>query len=349
MAPTRAPSPLWLAMLLALSLAQVPSSGCGPSDFRPPSLVDRPRIVGMITSVAADATRATPVGGERVTVTPVLVEPEGEEGTLSTLWLACLAAPTRSGLPSCGSMPLAFGGPAAPGVVSPIVIDLPPIPPSPFGAPSLLLTLASCDGGATPALPADATSATQPTCTGGAEDARAELTVFTMPVGLEAEGANHHPSIDDEEIALRIGMGEERVWEATADPLPSGGCAALAETAALPRVTVTETDIPVVTLGWTSGPDDRETYEVFIEGASVAERRREALQISHFVTAGTFERQFSAVESGDPDDVRPEIEWTPPSRGDIDAAGEVVRFWWVARDLRGGMDVVARVLCVAPG
>lgn len=332
-----------------VALALLALGGCTGADFAPASLVTRPRIVGMIARIDADPGRASPLGREMLALEPVVVAPALDDGTLSTAWLACLAAPSRSGAPSCGAAPLGVSPPPVAGVVQPIAFALPELAATPLGAPSVLLTLASCDGGAVPRFAPDGSGESAlPTCSGGAEDARAELTFFTLPTALALETANRHPSIADEAFTLAIADGAEATWDVEA-PFPTGGCAALAPTASLPHVRVPAGEPPIVTLRWSGGPDDREPYTVTIEGTGETAMRREALQVSHFATNGAFERDFSAVEPDAADDAGGEIEWTPPALETIPAEGEIVRFWWVVRDRRGGMDVAARALCVLPG
>ena len=75
---------------------------------------------------------------------------------------------------------------------------------------------------------------------------------------------------------------------------------------------------------------------------------REVITLSHFTSGGELERQFSVWE-GDvvamPEGS--EIEWTPT---DItpSADGTLVRFWFVARDGRGGLTFTTRAACVVP-
>jgi hypothetical protein len=245
-------------------------------------------------------------------------------------------------------VPLAVSGLPAPNIVQPIAFTLPEIAPSPLGAPSVLVTIASCDAGAVPDLSGlGMGTAMLPTCMGGGEGARAELTVFSMPLATDLATANHHPSLDDEVFTLAIGGGEAAAWPAVG-PFPAGPCAALAPTDALPRITTSDPP-PVLTLGWTSSDDDREAYTATIEGAGGTIPRRESLQFSHFASVGSFERAFSSVDEEDDDGATRDIEWTPPLPMDVPADGIVVRFWWVLRDLRGGTDVATRAICLVPG
>ena len=73
---------------------------------------------------------------------------------------------------------------------------------------------------------------------------------------------------------------------------------------------------------------------------------REVITLSHFASGGELERQFSVWE-GDavalPEGS--EIEWTPTAITPS-ADGTLVRFWFVARDGRGGLSFRTRAACV---
>lgn len=80
------------------------------------------------------------------------------------------------------------------------------------------------------------------------------------------------------------------------------------------------------TIGYRFKPEDREAGETMIA--------------SHFVTTGTLDRQYTAVEPGEaiPKDVT--VPWTAPGApGDVD-------LFFVLRDGRGGAAFVKRTICV---
>ena len=95
-----------------------------------------------------------------------------------------------------------------------------------------------------------------------------------------------------------------------------------------------------------SDGDDRETFTP--DGATVAQL--EELQISNFTTAGKFESSYAAIFATDTRaDADVTVKWEPPAAATVAAGGEVVAFHFVVRDLRGGLDVTSRALClVAP-
>jgi len=73
---------------------------------------------------------------------------------------------------------------------------------------------------------------------------------------------------------------------------------------------------------------------------------KEELLFSHFTTSGELERQFTVI-----DDERTEetLEWSElPGPDAIPAQGLYVRFFFVVRDQRGGIDWATRGLCLTP-
>lgn len=334
----------WAVVLLA--------AGCG-SDFRPASLVNRSRLVGIRLDVEDGSDRAEPAFGETFTATPLIVAPDGAS-PLTSAFFACALLPSRSGVPACAGAPLAAGMPV-PGTAPPMRVSV-PAELAAQGITSVLLAIATCDDGAVPRLGESGDTSSLPTCEGGGADARAELSIFTVPLTASPATANRHPNLEDETTTLSDPGGTTRAWAPSTSPPPSGGCAGLADGDSLPHVrrppprAVGELDEDelVWTLSITSSSDDRERYQRVVPGGEPPMDTREALQISHYLTAGTLARQFSAIE-GLEDTVEPSaIEWTLPEASDIPPEGLVVRFWWVARDLRGGMTITERALCVLP-
>jgi hypothetical protein len=92
-----------------------------------------------------------------------------------------------------------------------------------------------------------------------------------------------------------------------------------------------------------SDGDDRELFVP--AGASVA--TLEELQLSNFATAGKFESSYAAIF---PTDTRPDadvtMKWVPPGSAEVAVGGEVVVLTFVVRDLRGGLDLTSRALCL---
>jgi hypothetical protein len=71
----------------------------------------------------------------------------------------------------------------------------------------------------------------------------------------------------------------------------------------------------------------------------------EGLQVTHFSTAGELDSAFSAV-AGDAALAPASAQWIAPVTAPPE--GLLVRFFFVARDLRGGADWLERGVCVVP-
>jgi hypothetical protein len=78
---------------------------------------------------------------------------------------------------------------------------------------------------------------------------------------------------------------------------------------------------------------------------SSVDAAREELRISHFSSLGELERPFSEILPEETA-VSASVGWKPPKSAAPD--GELVRFWFVVRDLRGGSDFTERALCLLP-
>ena len=326
---SRSPSALSLVLLTA----------CG-MNFDPASYVERPRLVGARVTVAGAPGRATPLPGDSVTLEPWLLQPEVPQPVRASVIL-CAATDVRRGAAGCRGAPLAVVPPAASSETLAPIPFVVPTAEALGGASQLLVLVASCDRGATPSLDA---ATLLPTC--NEPTARAELTALNIPLAFDASLANQHPSLADEQYTV-----EGRAWLEAPAGLVARGCGGEPDTDALPRVVVPRDAAPPdarepygVPLTFTASEDDRETY------GPTSAPLRENLQVSHFVTVGAMDRSFSAFDalttaSGEP----LSIDWIPPAVAEIPAEGVVVRFTWIARDLRGGFGRADRALCVVPG
>ncbi len=318
-----------VGLLLAL-----PACGMG---FDPASLVTRPRLVGVGISVAGEPGRSSPLPGDEVTLQPWLLQPD-EPSDVRASYLVCAAADVRRGAASCA------GGPLALVPATPVGEDLPPLT---FTVPDvatlgratqLVVLVTFCDRGSSPVL---APGSTLPTCDD--PEARIEVSTLNLPLAFDPALANRNPSIVEETYTI-----EGRDWAPAPETLPPlEGCAAMPDSDALPHVVVPSDAMPPsarepyqVELTFTTSEDDRETYGM---GAAAT---REALQFSHYTTAGETSRAFSAVEPADLASEPEVLDWAPPAIDTIPAGGRLVRFTWVVRDLRGGFARADRALCV---
>lgn len=130
---------------------------------------------------------------------------------------------------------------------------------------------------------------------------------FELPVA-QGGASNHHPQLEAVDLP--------------ADCVAAGG--------------------PALALRVRTHAADREWYQR-ADGSAA----REPLRLSFFASAGELARQFAVVEADDPAEA-PEVEmkWTPPAADEVVGETQDVRVVIVARDLRGGVDLVSRTLCV---
>jgi hypothetical protein len=269
------------------------------------------RVIGVQVEVLGAPGIAAPAPGDTARLTVLLAEPPGTE-----------------------TEPIGWGFAAGPaflgGVERPITFDV-PIPSAAILGTTRAIRMAGivCSNGV-PTM--DATTG-MPTC--GPGTTRSTTLTYTLALARDGVPANRNPVLGAGFATL-----DGVVWEPAADGLPITGCAALAGSAALPLVHVSTTEKLLHLF-----VDDaaRETY-ARSDGTSA----REIITLSQFTSGGDLQRQFSVWE-GDavalPDGA--EVKWTPTGlspNGD----GALVRFWFVARDGRGGLGWTTRAACVVP-
>jgi hypothetical protein len=274
--------------------------------------VDRTRVLGARVEAAAEPARASIAPGEPMRVTWLVGAPDGT-GRLA--WAYALCAPPGGHFPEphCEGPALAAGSGASEGELAPMDMSAPPADAIGDGQ-ELLLLAAFCEAGP-PALDARAFVAT---CAGGGAPLLASTTVR-----LAAKGPNRNPELAPDAVLF--------------DGAP------IAPSAARPGPCAPGADSPVAIAGSSHGftfrfrPEDREP---------VPEGGLETLLASHLVTAGTLDRQYSALE---PDDHAPKevaIPWTAPPVAEVGDGGRLVEVFVVLRDGRGGTALSRRTVCV---
>lgn len=278
------------------------------ADLDPPTLLKRDRVLGAKVTVDSDPDRAWPARGERATVTWVTASP-GDAPTFAWILAACPAA-TSSGLPACAG-PI-FASSEADGLVPTLVLQI----PDDMTAPSVVVTGAICASGH-PSI--DAASATA-RCDDGSR-----VDVVSQHVFLATEDTtNHNPNISRAPFTF-----EGASWQAT-EASPCDG------------------ELPIVKAG-----SDRKLIHVAFEDSDLEAfandgvPSREDLQLSVYSTGGEVLQQYTFVDPDDGASVSPvAIEWDPPNADDVPGAGLRVKFHFVVRDMRGGIDATMRELCV---
>jgi hypothetical protein len=310
-------------VLVLAGIAAVLAAGCS-NDLPVASTLERTRVLGARVEIAADPGRAEVSPGEAATVAWII------EGPVAPATLDWAFALCTTGGGDCADAPQ----PAGTGSGTPVAV--------PFTTPDaatlgtnlrpLMLGVVCADG----TIGFDPSTALG-TCTGAG--ASGTTTRFIVPVVPDGATPNRHPAFAND--VLEIGGA---VWDPATATAGAPGDACDAATA-LPVVAATPEgkDAVLQEIRIVSDGDDRETFTP--EGETVP--RLEDLQISNFTTAGEFESSYAAIY---PDDLRSNadviVKWEPPAAATVAGAGQIAVFHFVVRDLRGGLDMLSRALCV---
>lgn len=297
---------LALASLL-LPLTPVLLAGCG-DPLAPSWLIDRPRVIGARVEAAGDPQRPWPRPGELATVKWIVAAPDGQP---PMRWAFAACVPDAAGVCSSHLLGMAAGD------ASPELSFAVPAADVLGDTGKLLVAGIFCAGGQ-PGLVEG-----EPVCHGDG----AIPTAVTLPVPIQ-RGPDDNRSPDLAAAAFTFAGA----------PWPAG-----TDCATLPRVAAGDAARPITV----SLAGQRERYLSTANAGGEPRPRREQLQLSHFATAGKLPCQLSFVDGDDEQDpALVAVDWTPPPAAEGTGAGLVVRFFFVARDMRGGLDWQTRALCV---
>ena len=295
-------------MTKLISIFLLAATAC-TSSLDPATLIARDRVLGAKVTVDADPQRAWPAPGEAATVTWIMAAP-GAAPEASWILAACPAA-TSEGFPICDGPVFAHSESTGRAPVLQLAV------PADIESRSVVVLGAICASG-TPVI--DETTLTA-SCDDGSLADQVSQHIFIAYGGV----TNHHPNIVDAPFTLA-----GATWSASEAP----GCDGLPEIAA---------GTEKLLVGVSFAASAREWFAV----ADAPAPWREELQLSPFATAGELVERYAYVEADDTRDLSPvAVEWTAPSAEEVPAEGLRVAFTFVVRDLRGGIDVTTRALCV---
>lgn len=272
-------------------------------------LVDRARLLGALAEATTEPTRAALVVGEQASVTWLVASPT-PLGAISYAWAACAPPAGSQPTPRCEGTVLASGT----GTASAFgLVGAPLTVPGVAGDEVYLLGAFCPNGSAPPILDA---AAFQATC--------AEGTALLGTTTLRLGGGNHNPPIGEGDVLLD-GVA---IPPATIGPVD-------ATCAGEPGAPIVLADGREHQLGFQFRDEQRETD---------AAGKREALVVTHVISTGELDRQYSALDP----DAAPgvvTVTWTAPTGG-VPEAGRIIETFFVLRDGRGGTTFARRTLCV---
>jgi hypothetical protein len=297
--------------------------GCEMVETNRGTVIERTRVLGAHIAVAGDSARATPRPGETAEITWLVTAPER---TPPLGWAFIVCAPGPAGEDCAGDPLVVFQGHPQDGTVMPsFQITVPSA--AQLGTTRALSIAGMICADSEPQL----NPSGPPSCTHGGDGTAA---VLSMPLEFDGE-RNTNPSLAGSPLWI-----DGQPWTAAGNGSENAACGEL------PQLTAGTKD-HVLRLGTT--PTDREPYMTMQGDPPRPVALRESLQISQFSTAGKLERPFSTIDSAVGDDQSiAEVKYETPAATLIPAEGLVVRFTFVARDLRGGTDWTTRSLCVRP-
>lgn len=315
--------------------------GCS-SDVVPGSRLSTTRVLGARVTVDGDAARTWPRPGETALARWIVAGPKARPLAWSFTARACTAAMDDDRCRAEGdAVPPAAPDPgsgSSDGTTLPLLSVTAPL----GAADRLIIAGVICAGGPV----ADPAAAEWQRCGSAASDGGASVdetdVQLTIPVQV-GDAGNASPSLGDDAITLG-----GAAWSSGAGDLnlsASGGpCADDSSQPQVARVDDQKHEVVVEI-------DAADRERIAPAAGDHASPVREGAQLSAFATLGSFQTQFRSVLAEDEHPTTPlDFKWTPPSKADaaLDTEGRLVRFVFVLRDGRGGLDVTTRTLCLVP-
>jgi len=333
------------SLLFGLAFLSFNAEGCA-DDTIPGSRIAATRVLGARVETAADPNQTQPAPGEIAQVTWLVTGPRAPRPLAWAFqaWACddtldadhCAQSETPLNVVGFGSSDgltapqLNVTAPDASAVTSKALTHL-------------LIRGVICAGGRVASVDAAPWARCSTSVTDGG--ARVDETDVQMTVALRQDAGNRPPSLTDNPITWGGASWTSGIGES---PTAGGD----GECAAAPGALIVPIDDKDHDIVVASDAEDRETYvPAAQDAATIPAAVREALQLSAFATAGSFDSQFEGIASTETNPAPSfALKWTPPdTKSDpIPATGRLVRFIFVLRDLRGGIDWSTRTLCLVP-
>jgi hypothetical protein len=300
------------ARALALALASLSLLAACDESFVKGWRVDRTRVLGARIEAAAAPERATIAAGERVRASWLVGAPNGVRH-LEWAFALCGAPTGNMPEPRCEGVVFASGAGASDSETVAMEMDVPGVPVlGPLG--ELILLAVFCEQGRAGLESGGFVGS----CEGGAPPILASATIKLAPAAT-----NQNPPLAPDAVrfdgavlppaTLRVG----------------GPCTG-------------SPDAPVALAGTKHG------FALVLSGAErepmPGSPNLETIIVSHVVTAGELDRQYSALEPNEaPKTI--EVPWTAPGATDVPEGSRLVEAFFVLRDGRGGEVFTRRTIC----
>jgi hypothetical protein len=314
--------------------------------FLPASAVDDLRVIGARIDVEGAPGRANPSPEDEVQAS-ILVIDQGSLPALTWSFLPCFPTATRIGVPICGTFIDGCDGCVGPQPGDQFALPVigfqvrSEVEPDAADAREVLLQGVVCGEGSPSAEAIERIISGETNDLMPCEDDdglpiedEGRVVTVQIPIERDPENPNLNPEILDD-IFLNESAWPPPYAEGVPRDEPSTGC--LDGLSAAERAQLPVAGDPPLPIDFGVTGESLQTFT--IEGQEFAEE----IQVSWLADRGGFEVAFSFITQ------RPAVirtQWRPPS--DAPSDGRVVRFNFVVRDGRGGLDRVERGLCVRP-
>jgi hypothetical protein len=304
----------WASYALFGALASMSTHCSDP--LVPSQSIERLRLIGARATVEGDEPNARPNPEQTVVLEWLVVAPASDVFSLGTAlaysFSVCPSGYSNEGVGVCLDAPFVMlDGEATLASPARLTFEVPDA--SSLGeATSLLVRGGFCRTGP---LELDANGSPQ-RCGDAAEQPLDAL--FEVP--LANAGENENPNPAQAELLF-----DDEVWAETSDdPCETG--------------TLVRRDGQAHAIRFELGGGARET----VPASDARPSTVETLQVSHLATGGLLDRQFSSIEPEEASLIV-ELPWSAPKP---DTSDELVHFYFVVRDLRGGVSWLERTLCI---
>lgn len=299
---------------LCLLASSTVSAACD-DPLKPLELVQDLRVLAARVEVDGEPERAAPLPGEGVRVRWLAVAPD-RGLPFGWAFAACVASPSNAGIPSCAAPPFAEGASDAPSGSEPQLAFTVPDHVNPDVTPRILLLGSICAG-------APEGDPLTSNCPLGVQGTRVS---FDFDLAGQKD-VNYNPA-----------FSEPGLWFDGEPWLASNSTEAACEDGVHPLVRAGSGAHEIRISAALNSRDP-------LTPSNALDPLREHLIVSHFATEGSLDRAFSSIES-EASTPETSVDWLAPR--EAPAAGVLVRFWAVLRDLRGGADFVERAVCLLP-
>ena len=334
--------------LSVLVFSTLGTQGCA-DDFDPGSLIQDLRVLGVSAEVVGDDERTQPRLAEEVQLSVITFAPEENPSFTWTMFACLTEGAIFGGLGDC------VGEPLASELVDELTEEAPnlrfTIPEDALEFASQVIVLGVVCPVGVPSL--DDLGSDEADFAGNlCRDPDDPGEPFTATVNIDTGQGNQRPRFTEDAISV-----DGQPWPPLDSTSPD--CADPEEgVPVFSRASLAEEgegefrDLPIRITGFSR--EDLEEFTVIGDSPPREIPQQESLQISHFTTAGELERQFSAIDDEENEedlDLSPEVDWSLPDLEELPelpASGVAVRFAFLVRDGRGGIDSTNRALCIIP-